>query len=147
MEEGYRRARLHRERFVESVAESDAFKPLVLVIASAGAQATAEGNGGLALADLLTPFATIRGSIPVRNKERAYHLKQFGVRFVAVDDLMPGSAKGAPKFDANLNSLVKRHPPGAGSGLAPREAAVARVDDQQLHCAHLRHTTPIQLSA
>ena len=134
-EEGHRRARLHRARFVQGVADSDAFKPLVLVITSAGARAAAAGNGGLALADLLTPFGTIRGSIPVRNKERSYHLKQFGVRFVDVGDLMPGSARNSPAFDAGLRALVRHHPPGAGGGLTPRDAAVARVDGPQLHCA------------
>ena len=41
-EEGYRR--VLRERFIKSVTSSDVFKPLVLLITSDGARATAAGT-------------------------------------------------------------------------------------------------------
>ena len=132
-EEGFQRARNHRDHFIKTLEESEAFKPLVLVIASKGARAVAAGNGGLAIEDLLQPFATIQGSIPIRNKDRSYNLKQFGVRFVAVENLMPGTEKSAQKFDEDVAKLVRANLPGESSGMSPKEAAIACTSELQIH--------------
>ena len=131
-DEYQRRSAQHRDRTMSRITNSDAFKPLILVVASAGAKAVAAANGGLRLADLLQPFATIRESVPIRNKERAYNLQQFGVRFVEVDQLMPAADGAATSFiDQTLTSIVKKTTPGSKE-LKPSEIAKERLERQQL---------------
>ncbi len=135
MAQSLQRSRAHRDLVARRVAESDAFKPLVLVIASAGAKAAAARNGGLAVEDLLQPFGTVRGSIPIRIKEGARTLQQFGVRFVSAERLMPaqGDAASTDAIDQTLCQVVRRTAPGVGQGLSPAQAAEQRVAEQQLH--------------
>jgi len=126
-----KRTKQHRESTVNRLHTSDAFKPLVLVVASKGAKLLAQQNGGLGIEDLLNPFATVRGSVPIRNKERSYNLQQFGVRFVDVDHLMPATEGKTGQLDQILASIVKQTPPGS-SDMSPAESARERFDRQQL---------------
>ena len=125
------RAAANRERTVGRIVNADAFKPLVLVVASDGARALAAANGGLGVEDLLQPFGTIRGSVPIRNKDRQYNLQQFGVRFVDVDHLMPATQSNIHSIDQTLSSIVKRTTPGKKDE-TPAEAARERLDRQQI---------------
>ena len=130
-DEYQRRSAQHRDRTISRITNSDAFKPLILVVASDGAKAVAAANGGLSLADLIQPFATIRESVPIRNKERSYNLQQFGIRFVDVDQLMPATNGATSSIDQTLASIVKRTTPGSKES-SPSEVARERLERQQI---------------
>ena len=131
MAEATKRATSNRERTVARIVNSDAFKPLVLVIPTDGARALVANNGGLGVEDLLQPFGTIRGSVPIRNKERQYNLKRFGVRFVDVKHLMPATQNNTQSLDQMLTSIVKRTTPGK-KNVSPADVARERLDRQQI---------------
>ena len=132
MAEAYaNRSQQHRDSTLARLQTSAAFKPLILVVASEGAKALAAQNGGLGIEDLLNPFATIRESVPIRNKDRSYNLQQFGVRFVDVNHLMPATEGNTSSIDATLASIIKETPPGS-EDKSPCEAAQERLNRQQI---------------
>jgi hypothetical protein len=137
-EEYARRSQLQREATLSRLQNADAFKPLILVVASEGAKILAAQNGGLGIEDLLNPFATIRGSVPIRNKDSSYNLQQFGVRFVSVDHLMPATDGHTSQIDQALSNIVKETSPGS-QDMSPSQSAIERLSRQQIRSSRDIH--------